>query len=84
MPAAGQAYRARQARDGGPALVSVTGPMRGMLEGSRLRPYFATPHGDMMLAGCFGLLRAWAERCHQWREEILRALRATGEDLGHH
>jgi hypothetical protein len=25
-----------------------------------LAPYEATPHGDMMLAGCFGLLRAVA------------------------
>jgi uncharacterized protein (DUF1786 family) len=28
--------------------------------GSALAPYEATPHGDMMLAGCFGLLRAVA------------------------
>ena len=27
----------------------------------RLRPYFATPFGDMMIAGCFGLLAATAE-----------------------
>lgn len=27
----------------------------------RLRPYFATPFGDMMIAGCFGLLAAAAE-----------------------
>ena len=26
-----------------------------------LRPYFATPYGDMMIAGCFGLLAATAE-----------------------
>jgi len=26
-----------------------------------LRPYFATPFGDMMIAGCFGLLAATAE-----------------------
>jgi hypothetical protein len=32
-----------------------------MLRGSRLHPYEATPHGDMMLAGCFGLLRALAD-----------------------
>jgi uncharacterized protein (DUF1786 family) len=40
--------------------LSVTGPRRGLLAGSRLAPYFAVPHGDMMLAGCFGLLRAAA------------------------
>jgi hypothetical protein len=27
-----------------------------------LHPHFAVPHGDMMLAGCFGLLRAIAMR----------------------
>ncbi|MBI4201448.1 MAG: hypothetical protein HY531_04045, partial [Chloroflexi bacterium] len=67
--------------------LSVTGPLRGMLEASPLNPYFATPHGDMMLAGCFGLVRALAERCEPWREEILRALRASDGamwDLGHH
>lgn len=42
--------------------LSVTGPRRGLLAGSRLAPYFAVPHGDMMLAGCFGLLRAAAPR----------------------
>jgi uncharacterized protein (DUF1786 family) len=40
--------------------LSVTGPRRALLAGSRLAPYFAVPHGDMMLAGCFGLLRAAA------------------------
>ena len=55
--------------------LSVTGPMRYMLEASRLNPYFATPHGDMMLAGSFGLIRAWAEKNLSWREEILNALR---------
>jgi len=43
-----------------PELVAVTGPRRGLLYGSALRPYFAAPHGDMMVAGCFGLLRATA------------------------
>jgi uncharacterized protein (DUF1786 family) len=40
--------------------LAVTGPRRAMLRGSRLDPYFAVPHGDMMLAGCYGLLRAYA------------------------
>lgn len=48
---------------GSPArLVAVTGPRRGMLDGSALQPHFAVPHGHMMLAGCFGLLRALAVR----------------------
>ncbi len=42
--------------------LSVTGPRRELLRGSRLQPYEATPHGDMMIAGCFGLLRSLADR----------------------
>src|SRR5207245_4662904 len=45
---------------GAPELLAVTGPRRGLLEDSALHPYLAVPHGDMMLAGCFGLLRALA------------------------
>lgn len=41
--------------------LAVTGPRREMLRGSALHPYEATPHGDMMLGGCFGLLRALAD-----------------------
>ena len=40
--------------------LAVTGPRRELLRGSTLHPYEAVPHGDMMLAGCFGLLRATA------------------------
>ncbi len=43
-----------------PPFLAVTGPRRELLRGSPLRPYEAVPHGDMMLAGCFGLLRALA------------------------
>jgi uncharacterized protein (DUF1786 family) len=43
-----------------PELLTVIGPRRALLDGSRLHPYLAVPHGDMMLAGCFGLLRALA------------------------
>jgi uncharacterized protein (DUF1786 family) len=45
-----------------PELLTVIGPRRALLDGSRLHPYLAVPHGDMMLAGCFGLLRAVAAR----------------------
>src|SRR2546423_4399650 len=45
-----------------PKQLAVTGPRRGLLDGSRLRPHLAVPYGDMMLAGCFGLLRALAAR----------------------
>ncbi len=41
--------------------LSVTGPRRELLRGSQLHPYEAVPHGDMMLAGCYGLLRALAD-----------------------
>jgi uncharacterized protein (DUF1786 family) len=40
----------------------VTGPRRDLLAGSELPAEFAAPHGDMMLTGCFGLLRALLER----------------------
>jgi uncharacterized protein (DUF1786 family) len=43
-----------------PELLTVIGPRRALLDGSRLHPYLAVPHGDMMLTGCFGLLRALA------------------------
>src|SRR5262249_42106117 len=52
---------ARAARGQRPFL-AVTGPRRELLRGSTLHPYEAVPHGDMMLAGCFGLLRAVAAR----------------------
>jgi uncharacterized protein (DUF1786 family) len=50
--------------------LAVTGPRRAMLRGSSLKPYEATPHGDMMLAGCFGLLRAFADRYPSMAREI--------------
>ena len=57
-------------------LVAVTGPQRGRIRNSRLNPYFATPHGDMMISGCFGLLRAFAAKYPAHAEEIGRALSA--------
>ncbi|MBI2877038.1 MAG: DUF1786 domain-containing protein [Candidatus Tectomicrobia bacterium] len=41
--------------------VAVTGPKRKMAEG--LGYYFAVPHGDMMLTGCFGLVRSTLRLC---------------------
>ncbi len=41
--------------------VAVTGPRRSMMEKSQHPTYFAVPYGDMMIAGCFGLIRAWAD-----------------------
>lgn len=39
----------------------ATGPRRSLLRKSIHRPYLATPFGDMMLAGCFGLLASTGE-----------------------
>ena len=52
----------------------VTGPRRSILKGSPLKPYFAAPYGDMMAAGCFGLLRAAADVLPDLAEPILSAL----------
>ncbi|MGE5334877.1 MAG: DUF1786 family protein [Nitrososphaerota archaeon] len=46
--------------NGATLFLAMTGPRRELLRGSALAPYEATPHGAMMLAGCFGLLRAVA------------------------
>ena len=61
-------------RDAARPLVAVTGPQRGKVRDSRLGPYFATPHGDMMISGCFGLLQAFAAKYPAHAEEIRHAL----------
>ena len=53
----------------------VTGPRRSLLQGSSLRPYFAVPFGDMMLAGCFGMLAATADVLPELAEPIHASLR---------
>lgn len=71
--------------------VVVTGPRRSMFaltpspypnghtsppgRGGSLRPYFAVPFGDMMIAGCFGLLAATAEVLPGLAEPIFGSLR---------
>lgn len=71
--------------------VVVTGPRRSMFQtmddrpltmhrpssmvNGRLRPYFAVPFGDMMIAGCFGLLAATAEILPDLAEAIYGSLR---------
>jgi uncharacterized protein (DUF1786 family) len=52
----------------------VTGPRRSILLNSPLKPYFAAPFGDMMVTGCFGLLRATADILPDLAEPILNAL----------
>lgn len=61
-----------------PPPLAVTGPQRGKLRGSRLSPYFAVPHGDMMVSGCYGLLWAFAEKHAATRDEVLAALGVAG------
>ncbi|MBM3182045.1 MAG: pyruvate formate lyase-activating protein [Chloroflexi bacterium] len=72
--------------------VVVTGPRRSMftLESDsllsdvkqraaslqRLKPYFAVPFGDMMIAGCFGLLAATADVMPELADTIYGSLRS--------
>jgi uncharacterized protein (DUF1786 family) len=53
-----------------PDLLATTGPRRALLVESGLRPYLAVPHGDMMLTGNFGLLRAYAGHDPAVREAV--------------
>jgi uncharacterized protein (DUF1786 family) len=60
--------------------VVVTGPRRSMFQPLQpsslsLHPYFATPFGDMMIAGCFGLLAATAEVLPELSEAVYGSLR---------
>lgn len=57
--------------------LAVTGPRRSILLHSRLNPYFAVPYGDMMLAGDFGLLHAYADLNPDRADEIESALAAS-------
>lgn len=59
--------------------VVVTGPRRAVLQGSPLKPYFAVPYGDMMVAGCFGLLRATADVLPDISGPILEALQGKNK-----
>jgi uncharacterized protein (DUF1786 family) len=76
--------------------VVVTGPRRSIFMDSdsllskmqeqapmfqKLRPYFAVPFGDMMIAGCFGLLAATAEVMPEFADPINRSLRGGGRGV---
>ena len=61
-----------------PYFLAVTGPRRNLLLGSAYQPYFAVPYGDMMIAGCFGLLRAMAGVYPDLAGPILRSLAGAG------
>jgi len=59
--------------------VVVTGPRRSMFANNpTLKPYFAVPFGDMMIAGCFGLLAATAEILPDLSEAVYGSLRSGG------
>jgi len=58
--------------------VIVTGPRRGLMRASSLRPYFAVPFGDMMIAGCFGMLAAVADLIPELRDPIQASLHGAG------
>jgi uncharacterized protein (DUF1786 family) len=60
-----------------PDFFAVVGPRRGLMRGADLPLYQAVPHGDMMLAGCFGLLRAYAQRDPVHGAEIAAVLDGT-------
>ena len=65
--------------------VVVTGPRRSMFNRKSsianrqsLRPYFAVPFGDMMIAGCFGLLAVTGEILPGLGEAVQRSFRGEG------
>jgi uncharacterized protein (DUF1786 family) len=68
----------RAPRGSTPPLLSITGPRRAMLRGVPLKGFAAVhesvPHGDMMQAGTFGMLRALAHRAPEWRDPIASRL----------
>ncbi|MCC7352467.1 MAG: DUF1786 domain-containing protein [Anaerolineae bacterium] len=68
----------RDKRPGELHFLAVIGPRRAMLRGSCLPVYFAVPHGDQMLAGCFGMIRACADVMPAWAEAIRAGLGGVG------
>ncbi|MFO7583292.1 MAG: DUF1786 family protein [Anaerolineales bacterium] len=63
--------------------IAVSGPRRSMFqtkntEGKNLRPHFAVPFGDMMLAGNFGMLAAAADLLPNLAGPIRQALAGQG------
>jgi uncharacterized protein (DUF1786 family) len=60
-----------------PQMFAVTGPRRNLIRRTDLPAYLAVPHGDMMLAGCFGLVRALAGKAPEHAAEIEAALAGT-------
>ncbi len=65
--------------------VAVTGPRREIFQQSTqtsaLRPYLAVPFGDMMIAGCIGLLAALADEIPELALPILESLGSRGKGI---
>jgi len=61
-----------------PRFLAITGPRRTLMRGSAWQPYWAVPYGDMMLAGCFGLLAGLAEAYPEFAAPIRRSLAGAG------
>jgi len=66
---------ARRTKTAPPYFLALSGPRRALLQGSAHQPYLAVPFGDMMLSGCFGLLRAMADVFPQFADTIQQSLR---------
>ncbi|MBT3322233.1 MAG: DUF1786 domain-containing protein [Anaerolineae bacterium] len=60
--------------------IVVTGPRRSMFSSgaSTLRPYFSVPFGDMMIAGCFGMLSAASDLLPNLAREVQESLKGAG------
>jgi len=59
--------------------VVVTGPRRSIYaDNPTLHPYYAAPFGDMMIAGCFGLLAATAEIMPDLWEAVSKSMKDAG------
>lgn len=67
--------------DDKPFFAAICGPQRHMMKESKLKPYFVAPYGDMMLTGSFGLIKAFAGRMPEWKDEINSALYGTGRKM---
>jgi uncharacterized protein (DUF1786 family) len=66
---------ARKTKTAPPYFLALSGPRRALMQGSAHQPYLAVPFGDMMLSGCFGLLRAMADVFPQFADQIQQSLR---------
>lgn len=54
--------------------LAVTGPRRNLLREARHAVFFATPFGDMMMTGCYGLIRAYADLAPEHAQVITHAM----------